>query len=176
VSLSTRSVVILINIGNMFLGALLSLMATYVLIVIFVLKSEIASGGWSSINPITILIAAPIYTLVNIYWLVIPIGLLLGFVIPLFVSKKTKGQALVYGVVTGIIIGLVLAGFSAYDYAMGTSLISDNNVKWWGRFWTDFAWSVPLMIVYCSIWTSAYSLGKAGAKSSQSPSSDESWE
>ena len=161
--------ILLENIANMFLGALLSLMAAYLLIVIVVLKSEIASVGWSSINPMTILIGAPLYTMVHVYWLVIPIGLLFGLAIPLLVNQKSKRQALVFGLLTGIIIGLVLGCFSAYDFAMGTSIVPDDNLKWWGRFWTDFAWSLPLMIVYCSIWTSAYSFFKAGATSVEQP-------
>ncbi len=52
-----------------------------------------------------ILIGAPLYTLANTYWILIPIGLLFGLVIPLLVSKKTRRQALVYGILTGIIIG-----------------------------------------------------------------------
>jgi hypothetical protein len=153
------------NIGNMLLGALLSLIAAYLLIVTFVLKSEIASVGWSSINPMTILIGAPLYTLAWAYWILIPIGSLFGLAIPLLVSKKTRRQALVYGILIGIIIGLVFACFMAYDYAMGTSIGSDDSVKWWSRFWGDFASSLPLTIVYCSIWTSAYSFSKAGGAS-----------
>jgi len=34
-------------------------------------------------------------------------------------------------------------------------------LKWWGRFGRDFASSVPLTIVYCSLWTSAYAFSKA---------------
>jgi hypothetical protein len=153
------------NISNTLLGALLSLMAAYLLIVTFVLKSEIASFGWSSINPMVILVGAPLYVLAHTYWILIPIGLLFGLVIPLLVSKKTRRQALVYGILTGIIVGLVFACFSAYDFAVGTSIPSDDSVKWWGRFWGDFASSLPLMIVYCSIWTSAYSFSKAGGAS-----------
>jgi hypothetical protein len=153
------------NISNTLLGALLSLIAAYLLIVTFVLKNEIASLGWSSINPLDILIGAPLYTLANTYWIVIPIGLLFGLAIPLLVSKKTRRQALVYGILTGVIIGLVFACFSSYDYAVGTSIGSDDSVKWWGRFWWDFASSVPLTIVYCSVWTSAYAFSKAGGAS-----------
>lgn len=131
----------------------------------FVLKSEIASVGWSWINPKVILIGAPLYTLVDIYWILIPIGLIFGLAIPLLVSKKTRRQALVYGILTGIIIGLVFECFMAYDYAMATSIGSDDSVKWWSRFRGDFASSLPLTIIYCSIWTSAYSFSKAGGAS-----------
>ena len=150
------------NISNALLGALLSMIAAYLLIVTFVLKNEIANFGWSSINPMDILIGAPVYTLANIYWILIPIGLLFGLVIPLLVSKKTRREVLVYGILTGVIIGLVFAGFIAYDFAVGSSGGSHDGVKWWGRFWGDFASSVPLTIVYCSTWTSAYAFCKAG--------------
>jgi hypothetical protein len=30
--------------------------------------------------------------------------------------------------------GLVFACLFAYDYAVGTSVGSDDSVKWWGRF------------------------------------------
>jgi|SRR5678815_5158435 hypothetical protein len=154
------------NIGNMLLGALLTLIAAYLLIVTFVLKSEIASVGWSWINPAVILIGAPLYTLVHIYWILIPIGVILGLVIPLLVSKKTRRQALVYGILTGIIIGLVFECFVAYDFAVGTSIIgSDDSVKWWSRFWGEVASSLPLTIFYCSVWTTAYSFIKAGRAS-----------
>ena len=63
------------NITNTLLGALLSLFAAYLVIVTFVLKSEIASYGWSSIHPMTILIGAPLYVLAHAYWILIPIGL-----------------------------------------------------------------------------------------------------
>ena len=122
----------------MLLGAILSLIAAYLLIVTFVLKSEIASVGWSSINQMTILIGAPLYTLAWAYWILIPIGSLFGLAIPLLVSKKTRRKALVYGILTGILIGLVLECFMAYDYAMGTSIGSDDSVKWWGRFLGGF--------------------------------------
>ena len=151
------------NIGNMVIGALLSLIAAYLLIVAFILRSEVASYGWSSINPMTILVGGPVYALFFLYWLLIPIGMLFGLAIPFFVSNKTKRQAVVYGILMGVIIGLVLGCFSAYDFAMGTALPSDDSVKWWSRFWGDFASSLPLIIAYCSIWTSAYSFVKAGA-------------
>ena len=123
------------NITNTLLGALLSLIAAYLLIVAFFLKNEIASDGWSSIHPTDILIGAPLYVLAHSYWILIPIGLLCGLVIPLLVGKKTRRQALVYGILTGITIGLVFACFFAYDFAVGTSIGSDDSVKWWGRFW-----------------------------------------
>ena len=150
------------NIFNALFGALLSLIATYLLLVIFLLKGEIASYGLSSIHPGTIFIGAPLYTLIHIYWILIPIGLLCGLVIPLLVSNETRRQALVYGILTGSIIGLVFACFSAYDFAAGTSFGSDDSVKWWNRFWSELAWSIPLAIGYCSIWTSAYAVIKAG--------------
>ena len=150
------------NIINTFLGALLSLIAAYVVIVTFVLKSEVASYGWSSIHPGDILIGAPLYVLIHSFWILIPIGLLCGLVIPLLVGRKTRRQALVYGILTGIIIGLVFGCFLAYDFAAGTSFGSDNSGKWWGRFWGEVVWSVPITIVYCSIWTSAYAFFKAG--------------
>ena len=152
------------NIINTFLGALLSLIAAYLVIVTFVLKSEIASDGWSSIRAMDILIGAPLYVLAHSYWILIPIGLLCGLVIPLLVNKKTRRQALVYGILTGITIGLVFACFFAYDFAVGTSIGSDDSVKWWGRFWGEFASSAPVTIVYCSIWTGAYAFTKAGGK------------
>ena len=150
------------KISNAILGALLSLIAAYLLIVAFVLKSEIASFGWSAIHPMDILVGAPVYTLAYIYWILIPIGLLFGLVIPLLVKQKTRRQALVYGILTGVINGLVFACFVAYDFAVGSSAGFDDGVKWWGRFLGDFASSVPLSIVYCSIWTSAYAFSKAG--------------
>lgn len=150
------------NIINTLLGALLVLFAAYLVIVIFVLKSEIASYGWSSIHPLTILIGAPLFVLIHAYWILIPIGLLCGLVIPLLVGKKTRRQALVYGILTGIIIGLVFACFIAYDFAEGTSAGSDDSIKWWGRFWGDLAWSILPTIIYCSIWTSVYAFFKAG--------------
>ena len=151
------------NITNALLGALLSLVAAYLLIVTFALKNEIASYGWSSIHPMNIFIGAPLYALFHTYSLLIPIGLLCGLVIPLLVSNETRRQALVYGILTGSIIGLVIACFSAYDFAAGTSIYgSDDSVKWWNRFWGELVWSIPLAIGYCSIWTSAYAFIKAG--------------
>ena len=76
------------NITNMLLGAFLSLTAAYLLIVSFVLKNEIADYGFSSIHPGTTLFGAPLYTLVHIYWILIPIGSLCGVVIPLLVTRK----------------------------------------------------------------------------------------
>ena len=150
------------NITNAFLGAFLSHIAAYVLIVSYLLKGEVADYGWSSIHPWTIFVGGPIYALIHLYWILIPIGALCGVVIPLLVSKKTRRQALVYGILTGITIGLVFACFSAYDFAVGTSWGSDDSVKWWGRFWSELASSLPLTILYCSIWTSAYAFIKAG--------------
>ena len=151
------------NITNALFGALLSLVAAYLLIVTFALKNEVASYGWSSIHPLDIFIGAPLYALFHTFSLLIPIGLLWGLVIPLLVGKKTRRQALVYGILTGIIIGLVVTCFISYDFAAGTSIYgSDDSVKWWGRFWDDFAWSLPPTIVYCSIWTSAFAFIKAG--------------
>ena len=149
------------NIINTFLGALLSLLAAYLLIMTFVLKGKITSFGWSSIQ-VKDFIGPPIYALIFIYWIVIPIGLLCGLVIPLLVSNETRRQALLYGIAIGMTIGLVFAAFSAYDFAVGTSVSSsDDNVKWWGRFWSGFASSLLLMIGYSSIWTTAYAFTKA---------------
>lgn len=150
------------HIINTVLGALLSLIAAYLPVVTFVLKSQIASYGWSSIRAGVIFIGVPLYFLVDIYWILIPIGLLCGLVIPLLVSEETRRQALVYGILTGIIVGLVFACFFAYDFAVGTSFGSDDSVKWWDRFWGDFASSAPIAIGYCSIWTTAYAFIKAG--------------
>jgi hypothetical protein len=99
--------------------------------------------------------------MVHIYWIVIPIGLLCGLIIPSLVSRETRRQALLYGIATGMTIGLVFAFLSAYDFAVGTSVSPDDTVKWWGRFWDGFASSLPLMIGYCSVWTSAYAFIKA---------------
>jgi hypothetical protein len=126
------------NICNALLGALLALIAVYLLIVTFVLRSEIAHFGWSSIKRMDIWIGAPLYTLIHIYWIVIPVGFLFGLAIPLLVRKKTRRQALLYGVGAGIIIGSVFTCFSAYDFAAGTSFGADDSVKWWGRFWGGF--------------------------------------
>ena len=153
------------NTINALLGALLSLIAAYVLIVTFGLQNEIARFEWSSINPMDILIGAPIYTLAYTYWILIPVGALLGVVIPLLVRKKTRREALVYGILIGVTIGLVFGCFIAYDFAVGSSAGSHDRVRWWGRFLGDFASSAPLSIVYCSIWTSAYAFIKAGGAS-----------
>lgn len=152
------------NIINSFVGALLSVIAANLLTVTFVLKSKIASFGWSSIKPADFVIP-PLYVLIHIYWLVIPIGLVCGLVIPLLVRNETRRQALVYGIAAGMTVGLVFAFFSAYDFAEGTSVSPDDSVKWWGRFWSGFASSLPLAIGYCSIWTSAYALIKARGES-----------
>jgi len=152
------------NVSNALLGALLSLIAAYLLIVTFVLQGQISSFGWSLSNAMDIFIGAPIYTLAYSYWILLPIGLLFGLVIPLLVSKKTRREALVYGVVTGIFVGLVFTCVVAYDFAAGTvsSADSHDGGKWWERFWGQFASSVSLTIVYCSLWTSAYAFSKAG--------------
>ena len=150
------------NITNTFLGALLSLIAAHLLFVIAMLRNEISNYGRSSLRLVDIFIGGPLYTLIHIYWILIPIGALCGVVIPLLVSKKTRRQALVYGILIGITMGLFFAGFSAYDFAVGTSFGSDDNVKWWRRFWGEVASALPLMIVYCSIWTGAYAFIKAG--------------
>jgi Na+/H+-translocating membrane pyrophosphatase len=157
------------NTINALLGALLSLIAAYVLIVTFVLQNEIARSGWSSIHPMDIFIGAPVYALATTYWILIVVGLLLGVLIPLLVRKKTRREALICGIVAGVIVGLVFGCLLAYDFAVGTSNSADDSVRWWGRFWGDVASSALLSIVYCSIWTSAYAFIKAGAGIQRSP-------
>ena len=148
------------NIINTLLGAVLSVIAANLLTVTFVLKSKVASFGWSSIMPADFVVP-PLYVLIHIYWIVIPIGLVCGLVIPLLVRNETRRQALVYGIAAGMTVGLVFAFFSAYGFGEGTSVSPDDSVNWWGRFWGDFASSLPLLIGYCSIWTSAYAFIKA---------------
>jgi hypothetical protein len=157
-------VVILKNIGNALLGALLSVIAFYLLIAGYELTIQIASFGWSGIKPTEALLGAPFYVLIFVYWILIPVGLLSGFVIPLLVRKKTRREALFYGVLTGIVVGLLFATLIAYDFAVGSTLAANahSDVQWWSRFGRQFASSLPLTIGYCSIWTTAYALSKAG--------------
>ena len=149
------------NISNALLGSLLSLIAAYLLIVAFVLKSEINSFGWSAIHPSDILLGAPFYTLYFIFWILIPLGLLFGFLIPVLVRKKTRRGAVLDGVLTGIVIGLIFASLSALE---GTYPPTDSHNEWWLRF-GEFASSLPLTIGYSSIWTSAYAFTRAGKAS-----------
>jgi uncharacterized membrane protein len=153
------------NVSNALLGGFLSLIATYLFIVSLVLKNEIASAGGSSINLMDLFIGAPAYVLAFTFWIVIPIGLLFGLVIPLLVRKKTTREALVYGILIGAIAGLLFAWFGAYEAAEVGSFSSDgppDGAKWWVLFWGQFASLAPLTIVYSSIWTGGYAFIKAG--------------
>ena len=136
--------------------------AVYVLIVGYELSRGIADRGWSGIRLGDVLIGIPIYTLMFIDWILIPIGVVVGLLTPVLVRKKTRREAVLYGLITGLVIGLIFAWFGAYDFAGGTALPNDSPAKWWGRFWGEFGSALLPAVGYTSIWTIGFALMKAG--------------
>ncbi len=142
---------------NALLGAILSILAAYLLIVGYLVKNEVFRSTGGSISVPDLLIGAPVYSLVHLVGWLIPVGLAVGFVLPRLVQGTTRRRALVYGVLTGVVVGLVYAGAVAHDFAMGTMAANRTaGPTWWERFTWEFVSSAPLMIFYSAIWTCGY--------------------
>lgn len=149
-------------INNALLGAFMSVTAIYLLIVGHVLIRGITGDGWSGLPLWQLFVGIPIYTIMFIDWILIPIGLTVGVLTPLLVRNKTHRGSILYGIIIGLVIGVMFAGLSAHDFASGTALPDDTAAKWWARFWGEVAHALPPAIGYSSIWTTAYALMKSG--------------
>lgn len=149
-------------INNALLGAFMSVTAIYLLIVGHVLIRGITGAGWSGLPLWQLFVGIPVYTIMFIDWILIPIGVAVGLLTPLLVRKKTRRGSILYGLIIGLVIGLIFAGLSAHDFANGTALPNDTGARWWALFWGEVAHALPPAIGYSSIWTTAYALMKSG--------------
>ena len=147
---------------NALLGAFLSLIAAYLLTVIYLVKNEIFRSTGSAIGVADLLIGAPVWALVHLFWWVIPVGLIVGFTLPLLVKNKSRRYALIYAILIGVAVGLYFGVLSAHDFATHSLPANEPfyNSRWWERFTWEFVSFSPLMIVYSAIWTCAYALIK----------------
>ncbi len=146
------------NINNALFGAMLAVTAVYFLIV----GNDLSRVDWSNIQPIEVFLGAPFYGIMVVDWILIPIGIFVGLLIPALVKKKTRRGAVLYGLLSGLVVGLFFTVLVAYDFAAMTPVSGDNATRWWGRFWGEFGTAVLPAISYTSIWTVAYACLKAG--------------
>ena len=157
--------------SNALLGAVLSLFAAYGFVVVSGLIDIAVRSRWLSFDPIDLFVGGPAFVLAFTFWLVIPIGGVLGSAIPWLVRKQSPFFALIVGISVGVLIGLLCAVVGAYMITdVELSLSSDgppDNAKWWSVFREQFSSLAPLTTVYSSLWTAGYafvSAWKAHAK------------
>lgn len=145
------------NINNALFGAMLAVTAVYLLIV----GNDLSRSDWSNIQ-LSALIFAPFYATMYVDWILIPIGIFAGLLIPALVKKKTRRVAALYGLLSGVVVGVFFTILMAYDFAAMTPASGGNATRWWWRFWGEFGTAVLPAISYTSIWTVAYACLKAG--------------
>lgn len=150
---------------NAFWGAGLSLIAAYGFVVVSGLIDIAVRSRWLSFDPIELFVGGPAFALAFTFWIVIPIGGVLGSVIPWLVRKQSPFSALLIGIGFGVLIGLLCASVGAYMISNVESFSSDGPpdiAKWWLVFWRQFASLAPLLSVYSSMWTAGYAFMRAG--------------
>ena len=106
-------------------------------------------------KPGSIFIVIPIVGLLYTFWFVIPIGAVLGILIPKIARDYSRQASITYGLLLGVAIGAV--GSLALSAIGITSGFRDG-------YWKDFAVLLLAMSLYSAFWTAgyAYLCGKIG--------------
>jgi hypothetical protein len=127
------------SVRNALVGVVLALVAAYLYIVALSVYIEGPRG-------VTVFFSIlPLIGLLYTFWLVIPLGIALGLLIPQLAYGKTRGMAALYGAVPGAVAGAVsiLCLDSVYNARLSTDPVAAASV------------------VYCAMWTSAYACYRA---------------
>lgn len=92
-------------------------------------------------------IFTPIFGLIYSFWLVVPLGIALGSLIPQIARQQPRQTAILYGLLIGLLGGTALSLIlSAVKILPG---FRDG-------YWRDFAIVLLAMSVYSAVWTSLY--------------------
>jgi hypothetical protein len=131
---------------DIFLGIAIAHVAAYVFSIIIVWNPSHHRGLLEGD-----LYIAALYLLFYGFWLVIPLGIILGIVIPKMVYDKTRWIAALHGAAIGIVAALMVMsclwmffGISSWSEALN------------GLFW---------IAAYFTVWTSLYAFIRARGKS-----------
>lgn len=119
---------------NVVRGIIIALVAAYMFPVVLVTVFE----GWQGV--LLFFSAVPLFGLFYTFWLVIPLGVALGMLIPQIARGKNRWLAALQGAGFGAVGGAVLLFCFASVF----------NLKWE----TGVIWM--LVIIYCALWVGGY--------------------
>jgi hypothetical protein len=131
-------------IKNALKGIAIALIAAYGFGIVF---SLIFGFDDPMAKPGSIFIVIPIFGLFYSFWFVIPIGVILGILIPKIAYSHSRRNAIIYGLLTGLAVGTV-----------GSLALSAIGLTDQFRFpnWANFTVFLIVMSLYSAIWTAAY--------------------
>jgi hypothetical protein len=102
----------------------------------------------------TVFVFYPLFGLLYSFWFVIPIGAIIGVLIPKIARDYPRRTTVFYGLLLGVAVGIT--GSLALGFYIGTP---QNG------YWRDF-FGVLVMSLYSAVWTGFYSFlcGKSAVK------------
>lgn len=131
------------TIKNVLVGIILSLVAAYLFPVVLFTVLEWPRGF------LLLFSAIPFYGLLYSFWLVIPLGVALGMLIPRMARGKSRWMAALRGAGFGALAGLV----SVFCFTSVFNIDSGAGVLW------------SSVIIYCALWVGGYAFYRADGQS-----------
>jgi Na+/H+ antiporter NhaA len=102
-------------------------------------------------------VVIPGFALAYTFWFIIPLGAIVGVLIPKIVGSKTALESILYGIFFGLAIGIlggvVLSSFLNAWLASGSSW---NSPLWWQDFARKTLVGCITLSLYSIPWTSAF--------------------
>lgn len=154
-------------IHDVLLGVFLSLVAAYMFCIVAGIWTTTLDGRWATADIADLFIGGPVFALAFTFWLVVPIGAILGSLIPALVKNKSVGMSILYGLVLGFVIGLLCAAVGAYMIADVETISSapiPDTAKWWSTYWKEFFSLGYLTTPYSSLWITGYAFLRSGSR------------
>lgn len=119
---------------NALVGIAHAIVAAYVFPAVYFLL-------WEGVNVFEVLFSGfPLFALSYCFWIVIPLGVALGMLIPQIANGKNRWQAALKGAIWGAFAGLV----SVYTFTSVFPLGRETRLLW------------VSVIPYCAVWVGAY--------------------
>jgi len=92
-------------------------------------------------------------------WFVVPMGCLLGWILPAVIRHRSLGQAFIRGALLGVVAGVVAVGltilFLEWPLLSGQGIISDREA-WLQGVRRDFLHFAATMIPICVLWVGVW--------------------
>ena len=131
------------NLKNALLGIVLAFIAAYLYIFLFIVVIERARGSFR------LLAIFPLVALLYTSWVVIPLGVALGMLIPRIAYGKSRWMATLQGAALGGLSGLmaIFCVTSVYPIGLGETII------------------VLSVMVYSAVWVGAYAFYRVQGQS-----------
>ena len=126
---------------NLVKGVVSALLAAYIFIALYTFIPSDMSNFASSF------IVIPIFGLLYTFWLVIPVGAVLGLVIPTMVNNRSRQTSVLYGGLLGAGVGAIVCILLSL---IGLLPALRNGV------WLDFTVLLLAMMLYSAAWTGIY--------------------